>query len=79
MARALTDAERVKTLRRAESMVDASIRNITRAVTSLKFWRRRVAYYRRETALSADERAQRIEEQRARVLQRRRSVRRIAT
>lgn len=77
MTRALTGTQREKALHHAQRQVEAKIADIGRALTSLKFWRRRVAYYEREVALTPEERAARVEAQRTRVLQRRRRVRHI--
>ena len=62
-------------LRQARSMVDKKVDEIKRAVTSIKLWQRRVAYYEREKGITLDQkRQQRIESQRKRATKRRKIV-----
>ena len=64
-----------KKLRHARRMVDKKVDEIKRAVTSIKLWQRRVAYYEREKGITLDQkRQQRIESQRKRAAKRRKIV-----
>ena len=64
-----------KKLRHARRMVDKKVDEIKRAVTSIKLWQRRAAYYEREQGITLHEkRQQRIEAQRKRAAKRRKIV-----
>lgn len=73
------EAARQKNLTRkakhAQRMVDQKVDEIKRAVTSIKLWQRRVAYYEREKGVTLEaKRLQRLDAQRKRAAKRRKII-----